>query len=204
MSRKLEIYLRRGLRILSFCIFCGAIILLVNTYVTPHGTWELFTGVQTNPKSIEPIRSNGIGVGSPAPITNNGPNNKSAAEKSDPKLERLATSRMTRTVVPRQVIVQKPVAPDLNTLIRVKGILDFGDPKSNEAVIETLRNNQTRNYRVGDTIPDINAVISKIDTAVTFEYDSKTLRIEIKSNDRTELSPIGSRTAKDTYTATAE
>ncbi len=77
----------------------------------------------------------------------------------------------------------------LETLIRVKGIMDFGDPKSMEAIIETMRASRTANYKVGDTIESVGAVVTKIDSAVTFNYDGRSITLNVNSGEAAEAPP---------------
>ncbi|HYG77640.1 MAG TPA: hypothetical protein VEK08_21725 [Planctomycetota bacterium] len=106
---------------------------------------------------------------------------------------------MTRTVVPRIEVAPKPPAPNLASLLRVKGIMDFGKSQSNEAIIEILRVNQTRSFKVGETVPDAGATITKIDSAVTFAYDGKSVRLEVNATESAELptAGIGGETLSD-------
>ncbi len=93
-------------------------------------------------------------------------------------------------MTPKVEVVVNPPVPELATLIRVKGIMAYGDPKDNEAIIEIIRINQTKTYRIGETVHETNAVITAIDKGVTFTYDGQTTRLEIKANERVDYRPI--------------
>jgi len=124
-----------------------------------------------------------------------------------PALEKLAQTNMTRTVAPKAAASQKPVAPPLEALIRVKGIMDYGDPKTNEAIIEDLRSGQAQNYKAGDKLKDLDALVKQVDVAVTLEYDGKTIRMDTRGGERSEHKPVaspsgGTRTAAHEGTLT--
>jgi hypothetical protein len=65
-------------------------------------------------------------------------------------------------------------------LIAVKGIMDYGDPKENEALIELLRANRTLSCKAGQTMQEVNAQVVKIEKAVTFKYDGKNVVLGIR------------------------
>ena len=114
-------------------------------------------------------------------------------ETQDPLIEKLRTSKMTRAIVvkrpaPVAVAAAKPAAPELSSLIRVRAILDFGDPKDNEVVVEVIRTGSSRSYRAGDLIGDVNASIVSIDKFVTFKYEGKTLQLDVRSGEKAENS----------------
>jgi hypothetical protein len=116
------------------------------------------------------------------------------SSRSDPALERLRSAKMTKTIVKRQpaaAVPVKPPSPDLSNLIRVRAILDFGDPKENEVVIEVIRTGNSKSYRVGESIADINASIMQIDKSVTFQYEGRTLQLDVRNGDKSDNVPIG-------------
>ena len=115
---------------------------------------------------------------------------KSEPVKVDPKVSRLSGVKMSKTIIPKSTTAVQPPAPELHTLIRVKCIMDFGDPKKNEAVIESLRTRQSKAYKAGDTIADVNATITEIGETVTFSYDGKVLKMDMRINERAESLPI--------------
>lgn len=109
---------------------------------------------------------------------------------ANPKIKTLMGAKMSRTQAVRKVEVQPAATPDLATLVRVKGILDFGDPKNNEALVESIRSNQTKAYKVGESLDGINATIALIDTAVTFNYDGKKVRLKVNAESTSSALPV--------------
>ena len=110
----------------------------------------------------------------------------------DPRLSRLAQLKMSR---PGAVLIEntaKPAAPALSSLIRVKGIMDFGDPNTTEAIIETMRLNKTSNYKLGQNVEGVSATITKIDSGVTFNYDGKTVSLNVNGGESAEIPPTAS------------
>lgn len=78
------------------------------------------------------------------------------SELSNEKIQLLAEKQMTRAVLPKvEAAPPKPPAPKLSSILKLKGIMDFGDPGSNEAILENLRTNQTRGYKAGQSIEGI-------------------------------------------------
>ena len=162
MNRRAEVWLRRGLYGLSFCLFAGAV--------------AVGCVVAFSPPEASAVPDGGAAV----PVDRKEPQ----AVPSDPGITRLAGLKMTRSSVGPRKEAAKPAAPTLSSLIRVKGIMDFGDPKTNEAIIENARTNEARSYRVGDTLQGIPAVVTAIDEAVTFTYEGKPVRLGVSSPDK--------------------
>jgi hypothetical protein len=143
----------------------------------------------------------------PLSVSDIGHNDQTGATNqtlSDPKIEKLASVKMTRTIKEKSETVVKPPVPDLGTLIQVKGIFAFGDPKDTEAVIENLRTNQTDSYKAGNAVKGINASIVKIAKNVTFSYDGKEITMEIKSSDKAAYAPIATPGFGETMAATKQ
>ena len=108
----------------------------------------------------------------------------------DPKVSKLAGIRMSKTVVPKSEAAAKPAAPRLETLVRLKGIMDFGDPKLNEAIIEETRTGTSQSYRAGDRLKGVEAVVKKVDAGATLEYEGKEVRLEVRRDDRADSGPM--------------
>jgi hypothetical protein len=135
-------------------------------------------------------REDGAGPEDANPIGDAKP--PSAVIQDNPQLDQLARAKMTRTVAPKASSTAKPPTPALDTLIRVKGIMDFGDSKSNEAIIEDVKSGRSQNYHVGEQVRGTEAVITQIDSGVTFKYDGKSVRLEMRGNERSESKPMAS------------
>ena len=164
MTRGFEALLRRGLLVLSLCLIGGAIALAITTFLTPPAPFKMPVASAATEKKAEPITQ-------------------------DPKIAKLLASKMNKTVVPRVEVVQKPAAPSLSTLIRIKGIMDFGDPKTTEAIVEIIKANQVKTYKVNDTIVEVGATVTSIDSAVTFNYDGKSVKLSVNSGESAEVAP---------------
>lgn len=130
-----------------------------------------------------------LSVSDPKPAPASKPPEQAPAS---PPWDPLARARMTRTIAPKPPSAQKPQTPALDTLIRVRGIMDFGDPKTNEAIIEDLKSGKSRSYHMGERVHGLDAVITQIDSGVTFTYDGKTVRLEMRGNERSEGRPMAS------------
>jgi hypothetical protein len=118
------------------------------------------------------------------------PTAKPATPTRDPLLEQLASAQMTKKVeAPKADTAKRTVMP-LNSMIRLKGTMDFGDPKSNEAIIENIRTNETKSYRVGQMVEGPNAKVLKIDQAVTFTYEGQEVRLEVPRDPETGAGPL--------------
>ena len=76
--------------------------------------------------------------------------------------------------------VKKPLAPKLQALIRVKGIIQAGDPKNNEAIIQVIRSGHSVFCKVGDEVAGGNAKVVQIGDGVTFEYLGKNVKLGIR------------------------
>jgi len=111
--------------------------------------------------------------------------------QDDEVTKQLAGARMTRTVVPKvEVAPPKPPAPKLSTIVRLKGIMDFGDPKANEVILENVRTNQTRGYKAGQSVDGVDAKIIKIDNDVLIEYDGQKIKLKIDGEEAAEALPL--------------
>lgn len=115
---------------------------------------------------------------------------KVEAKSPDRDLARLAEKRMTRKIEPKATVIAKPVVPELSSLVKLRGIMTYGEAKDNEAIIETLRNGQTRAYKVGDKLSDVSASVLKIESGVIFEYDGKEISIGMQNADRPSMGVI--------------
>lgn len=173
MTRGVEALLRRGLLLLSLCLLGTAVVLAVKTFLAPPESPKLPPAAIASEKKIEPH------------------------VQADPKIAKLLSSRMNKTIVPRVEVVQKPPAPALSSLLRVKGILDFGDPKTAEAIIEIIRGNQIKTFKVNDTIVEVGATLTHIDTAVTFNYDGKSVRLSVNSGESADVAPTAGGGAEE-------
>jgi hypothetical protein len=166
MNRQAERVLQRLVNASACVLLLGALVLLARMYLLSAPPSNLDTGFE--PKfALSPEKT----------------------AQTDGRVAKLSNVRMSRPIATPSATKAK-AAPPLETLIRVKGVFAYGDPKDNEALIEVIRSNQTKGYRVGETIPEVNATVVKIDSSVTFQYDGKTLKLEIQNNQRADAGPI--------------
>ncbi len=107
----------------------------------------------------------------------------------DPKLAKLSDLKMSKAGAVIIETISKPAAPPLSSMIRVKGIMDFGDPKTTEAIIESIRLNKTNNYKTGETVEGVGATVAKIDSTVTFNYDGKAVTLSVNGGESAEIPP---------------
>lgn len=108
----------------------------------------------------------------------------------DPLMEQLASAQMTRKIeAPPQPVAMRTLLP-LNSLIRLRGVMDFGDPNSNEAIIENLRTGETKSYRVGQVVDGPNAKVTRIDDGATFQYEGQDVRLEVPRDPETGSGPL--------------
>lgn len=109
----------------------------------------------------------------------------------DEIVRQLAGSKMSQTVVMKaEVAAPKPPAPKLSTIVRLKGIMDFGDPKTNEVILENVRTNQTRGYKAGQSIDGVDARIIKVENDVWIEYDGQKIKLKIDGEEAAEALPL--------------
>jgi len=168
MTRGLQLLLKRLIRVITLILFLVAGIVAVNLYFSPPQAALIELKTLDSQKAPDSGKS----------------------KASDPKLAKLLNAKMSKTVIAKvEAAPPKPPVPSLKTLVRVKGIMDFGDPKSNEAIVETIKGNQTKSYRVNERVHEVDAVITLIDTAVTFQYDGKTIRLNVNSSESAEVLP---------------
>ena len=169
MTRTLEAVLRRTLQLLACVMLLSAMVLLVYAFSSSRTPSDGDIAAMESPGTVQ--------GGQKAPVL-------------DAKIERLAESRLNKTIIAAKTEAPpKPPAAPLASLIRVKGIMDFGDPKNNEAIIEHIKSTQTKSYRAGETLQDVGAVIVHIDSGVTFKYDGKDIRLNVNSEESAEIPP---------------
>jgi hypothetical protein len=112
---------------------------------------------------------------SPRPLPTSAPIRQSGTPAwTENDVSEFARKRMSKAVVKAPPPTPpKPVLPALDLLVRLSGILAYGPDKPCEAFIETRQNNQTKSYRVGDTLAGVGAVVKGISDGVLIEYDGK-------------------------------
>jgi type II secretory pathway component PulC len=93
---------------------------------------------------------------------------------SRPELEAFAHKPMSRVITKAALPPPpKPVVPPLDLVIRLSGIIDYGTGSPREAFIEIRSTSQTKAYKLGDSVPNVGAVVKSISDAVVLEYDGQ-------------------------------
>lgn len=167
LTRGSERMAKRLMLAASLLLLCGAGLLLAQAWREAHSSPAL--------PALGKHAASGAG--------------KSAPKAADPRIGRLEHFRMSRTVA-RPEAAGKPSAPALSAIIRVKGIMDYGDPKENEAIIEVLYSGKTVSCKAGDRVEGIDAEVRKIDTGVLFAYDHGEVRLEVWREGQAESLPV--------------
>ena len=156
MTRSMEKHVRWLLKIATFLLIAG--VLAVGSLILRFQTERLPAELASPPLNAAKKQS------APEPAVN-------------PMISKLAGLRMSKAVAVKAQVPVKPAAPKLSLLVRVKGILDFGDPASSEVIVESMRSNSTKNYKVGEPINGVAATVVKIDSLVTFKYDGAEVQL---------------------------
>ena len=171
MTRRMEAIMGKVLYGVALVCAAAAVALCVHVFNLPSDALNVLAQEQEPPAAKMPA---------------------SAELPADPALAKLAAARFSKTIAPKApVVVVKPPAPALGSLIRVKGIMDFGDPKTNEAIIEIIRDHSTRNFVAGTQVEGVGAAVLKVDSAVVFQYDGKEISMGVNSDVSIELPVAG-------------
>lgn len=171
MRRGTETILRRTLMFGAAAMLAGAIAISYQTFAIPVEAPRLNLTMPSEPPSA-PKRISPL----------------------DPGIAKLSSTKMTRTIAPviqKIEIAAKPPTPKLESFLRVKGIMDTGNAKTTEAIIEILREGKTRFVRVGEVISEANATVAKIDGSVVFLYDGKNVLLQVNGETGIELPADG-------------
>ena len=108
--------------------------------------------------------------------------NGNGSDHSDADIHTLAGRKISRKIVKKVVPPPppppKPPAPPLEKLIKLSGVMDFGGGNPPEAIIETLQNRKTKNYKDGDRLTPVPATIESIGgDVVVVVYDEKKWKV---------------------------
>jgi hypothetical protein len=179
MTRSMERMLRRIINVASIIMIIAASALLFCSVIKPNLVITLPSEQEFHATSTS----------------------TSEPQKLDARYERLAKTKMSKSVIAKTEAVAKPSAPDLSTLIRLKGIMSYGDPKDNEAIIELIRTGQVKTFKAGETILELNATILQVDSVVTVKYDDKTIKLEVKNTNTAERGSIAQPAGMEEFLA---
>lgn len=178
MSRTTERLWGSGLNLLSTGLLAGTVLVVAHLYGSPALPTRVDFDVERSFDAHE---------------------GQSAAPRNASH-EALVKKPMSKTII-QTTELKVAAKAALDTLIRVKGILDFGSPDANEAIVEILGSRKTVTCKVGQTVEEVGAVVEKIDTAVTFQYDNKSITLKIQSEDQVDgrflAFPEGTFSGKD-------
>lgn len=129
----------------------------------------------------------------------------SEPQKCDPKLAKLLAAKMSRTVVGPvsavAAVAPKPAVPALSSLLKLKGITDYGNPKLNEAVIENMRGGavapEVGFYKAGENVRGVDALVLQVGSDVLLRYDSREIRLYVAGDESAEALPVANPSALD-------
>lgn len=177
MTPRAERRVRRGIISCAVLFGLGAAGFSVDAFLLPQ---------KTRPVVLEDASS----------LPNGTPDNGDSRD-----LAALARQKMTKTIVkvvpPPPPPPPKPPAPPLDSLVRLTGVIDFGDQVPKEAFIETRQNTQTRAYKPGDTIGNSGAMVKTIGDYVIVEYDGKLWKLTPRSAELLSADPVGGPAKKN-------
>jgi len=112
----------------------------------------------------------------------------------DPSIEALARLRMSRRLEegPREPTTGPSGPVPIDSILRLKGVLDFGGKQPSLAVIELAGERKTRAYQAGDKIGGSGAILHEVGDQVVVEYDRRRYRLTYKGA-KDLGSPVGDR-----------
>lgn len=101
---------------------------------------------------------------------------------ADPGVEALARRTLTRRVAerPREEAPAAAGPVPIDSLLKLKGILDFGGKQPSLAVIEILGDRKTKAYQAGDKLGGSGAVLRQVGDSVIVEYDRRRYKLGYK------------------------
>ncbi len=118
-----------------------------------------------------------------------------AGLKAKPDLEALAGKRMSKGMAERPRPAAKPVAAagpaPIDSLIRLKGVMDFGPKQGAIAVLELPAEQKTKSFQAGDAIGQTGAVLKVVGEAVVVEYDQRRWKLTYKGAQELPAAPLG-------------
>ena len=112
----------------------------------------------------------------------------------DPSVEELARRRMTRRIEERPK-AEAPAAAGpipIDSILKLKGVLDFGGKQPSLAVIELPGERKTKAYQAGDKIGGTGAVLREVGESVVVEYDRRRYQLTYKGA-KDMGSPVGDK-----------
>jgi hypothetical protein len=111
----------------------------------------------------------------------------------NPDVETLAAKRMSKAVAERPRDLPKAAAgpAPIDSLIRLKGVMDFGPPQGSVAVLELPAEQKTRSFQPGDKIGETGAVLKTVGETVVVEYDKRRWKLTYKGAQELPADPVG-------------
>jgi len=110
-----------------------------------------------------------------------------------PEVEALAGKRMSKAVPERARAAPRASAgpAPIDSVIRLKGVMDFGKDKGAVAVLELPAERKTRSFQPGDTIGQTGAVLKAVGETVVVEYESRRWKLTYKGAQELPADPVG-------------
>jgi hypothetical protein len=114
--------------------------------------------------------------------------------RADGAIEALAAKRMSKHVAveaPRE-LPKGPSGPvPLDSIIRLRGIMNFGEKAPAVAVLELPGEQKTRSFQAGDTISKTGAVLKAVGETVVVEYDRRRWKLTYKGAQELPAATLG-------------
>ena len=101
-----------------------------------------------------------------------------------------------RPAPPVAAVAITPTVPALSSLLKLKGITDYGNPKLNEALILVFeqggRGGETDFYKAGENVRGVNALVLQVGGDVLLRYDGRelVLKLNVDGDERAEGLPV--------------
>ncbi|HEX7900578.1 MAG TPA: hypothetical protein VF950_22625 [Planctomycetota bacterium] len=105
-----------------------------------------------------------------------------AGYRVNPTVEALAGRRMSKGIaeLPREASKAAAGPAPIDSLIRLKGILDYGASKPAVAVFELPAERKTMSFQAGDKIGGTGAVLREVGETVVVEYERRRWKLTYK------------------------
>jgi hypothetical protein len=107
--------------------------------------------------------------------------------------DELASRRLTRRVAERpreEAAAPKGPAP-IDSVLRLKGILDFGKSRPAVAVLELPAERKTKSFQAGETIGATGAVLKSVGDTVIVEYEKRRWKLTYKGAQEIPAGAVG-------------
>ncbi len=114
------------------------------------------------------------------------------APRGNPDVEALAGKRMSKGVAERSVNLPKASGPaPIDSVLRLKGVMDFGKARPAEAVVELLSERKTGSFLAGDKLGQSGAVLKAVGETVVVEYERRRWKLTYKGAQELPAAAVG-------------